>query len=389
MSAPDIHPVRSRADLKAFLALPWRIYADDPCWVPPIRSSLAHLLDPARHPFWHHARRELFLVRRQGLPVGRIVVLADDHHNRAHGSRDAAWGFFECERDQEAAAALFAAAARWARDEGMTLLRGPLNPSVNYEAGLLIQGFDRPPTLGFTYNPPYYHGLIVGAGMRKEKDLLAFRFGDDFTPPAWAADVIARLVAKGEFRIRTADKHCLADELRLINAIYNRCWAGNWGHVPMTEAEIAAACREVIHFVDPDLIAFIYHGDEPVGVSLVLPDVNPILRRLDGRGGLWALAFLRLYRREVVNLRGYILGVTEEYRRLGVPMVALDHLLRLLPAKPRYRAMELGWTLEDNDEINRIYEEARALPSRRFRIYAQRLDEAAVPPSGSEASSCT
>ena len=274
----------------------------------------------------------------------------------------------------ETAQALFDAAEKWCRQKGMNWFRGPLNPSVNYEIGLLIQGFDRPPTLGFTHNPFYYHELIRGCGLQKEKDVFAYMFSEDYQAPQWAVDLAEKLSAKGEIKIRQAVRKNLVAEVQLVNKIYNECWSGNWGYVPMTEKEILKVAHELYYFLDTDLIFFLYIDQEPIGVSLVLPDINPLFKRFRGWGGLWVLLMKYLHWSDVTGLRGYILGVKEKYRQMGAPMVAFHHLMKMLAKKDNYHYMELGWTLEDNDAINRLFEEGGATPSRRFRIYGKDLE---------------
>lgn len=371
-SPPRVVPVVTKTQLKAFIDLPWRIYQNDPNWVPPIKSDLAKLLTPGRHPFWEKAERALFLAYRNGEPVGRIAAILDHHYNTYHHALIGAWGFFECRRDPETALALFAAAENWVKEKGMNHFRGPLNPSINYEMGMLIQGFDMPPVLGFPHNPPYYHELAVQAGLSKEKDLLTYRFTNEFKPPRWLKDLAEKTYRSEEIVIRSADRSKLKSEVHLINAIYNECWADNWGSVPMTEAEIDQVVKEIIHFVDTDLTFFLYLKDEPVGVSLVLPDINPLLKRLDGRGGLMALIKKHLYWSEIIGLRGYILGIKKKYRQMGLPLAAYHHLMQIL-ARKQYRYLEFGWNLEDNQAINQLYEEAGGHPYRRFRVYMKNL----------------
>src|SRR4030042_68347 len=175
--------VEGGSEVKDFLALPWKIYAESPNWGPPLKKEVRRMLDPHRHPFWEFSEGILFLARRGSETVGRITGIIDRHYNEFHGEKMGIWGFFECTDDPEVAAALFAAVETWVRQKGMTFIRGPLNPSLNYEAGVLIEGFDYPPVLGMTYNPPYYPRLVESCGSIKEKDLLAFLVESPFQVP--------------------------------------------------------------------------------------------------------------------------------------------------------------------------------------------------------------
>jgi len=373
MSGIELIPVRSSAQLRAFIDLPWTLYRDYPLWVPPLRRDFARLLDPARHPFWQSAERELFLVRRGGTWLGRIAAIIDRAYNSFHGEAMGVWGFFECAHDPDAAAALFGATAEWAAGRGAVFLRGPLNPSTNYTAGLLIQGFDLPPALMMPYNPPYYLELVRHCGFRKEKDLLAYRLSRDFQPPAWALSFTERTAARAGVRLRLPDPRRLRDELRLMTRVYNRCWAGNWGFSPMSDAEVDDSARRLIRVFDPDLGFFLCRGDEPVGVGLLLPDLNPLLKRFDGRLGLAALVKSYLYRSEVQGLRFVLFGLAAPLRQIGVSFVALSYLLGLVERKRQFRYVELSWVLEDNEDVNAFFQQLELPPYKVYRLYRRDL----------------
>ncbi|MGZ6238017.1 MAG: acyl-CoA N-acyltransferase, partial [Syntrophales bacterium] len=189
----DIIAVERQSELKDFIDLPWRIYAEYPNWIPPLKEEVRRMLDPGGHPFWEFSERILFLARRGAETVGRIAGIIDRHYNRFHGEKMGIWGFFECTDDREAAAALFSSVEMWAREKGMTFMRGPLNPSTNYEAGLLIEGFVHAPVLMMTYNPPYYPGLVEWCGFTKEKDLMAFLIDGDYRLPEWMDRLAERI----------------------------------------------------------------------------------------------------------------------------------------------------------------------------------------------------
>src|SRR3990172_947996 len=221
MAGIEIVVVEGSSELKDFIDLPWNLYAEYPRGVPPLKKEVRRLLDPRRHPFWSSAERRLFLARRGSQAVGRIAGIIDRRYNEFHGEQMGIWGFFECADDPAAAAALFSAVETWARRKGMAFVRGPLNPSTNYEVGLLVEGFDYPPALMMTYNPPYYSRLVELCGFSKEKDLFAF-----------LSDGGMRDIQKG-----------------------------------------------VITCADPGLAFFIYYEDKPAAVCVIFPDISPMLKR--------------------------------------------------------------------------------------------------------------
>jgi hypothetical protein len=242
----------------------------------------------------------------------------------------------------------------------MTFLRGPLNPSINYEAGLLVDGFDDPPALMMTYNPPYYLRLAESSGFTKEKDLFSYLVNGDYRLPEWLDRLAERMAQKKGVHIRGFRLKDPASELALIRDIFNDCWSGNWGYVPLSDNETMEMGKYMVKIGDPDLAFFIYYEDDPAGICVILPDINPLLKRLNGRIGLSGLLKILLYRREINGLRGLLFGIKEKYRQMGLPLLAFRHLYEVVRKKEKYRYLELGWTLEDNESINFLVEEAGA-----------------------------
>jgi hypothetical protein len=373
MAGIDIITVESKAQLKDFIDLPWKVYAAYPKWVPPLKKEVSRLLDPARHPFWESAERVLFLARRDGRTVGRIAGIIDRAYNEFHNEQMGIWGFFECTDDPEAAAALFSSVETWVRQKGMTFLRGPLNPSTNYEVGLLIEGFDYLPALMMPYNPPYYLGLIESCGFAKEKDLLAFLIEGNYHLPDWMESLAARLTRKQSIRIRPMNPKDADAEFDILREIYNESWSKNWGFVPLSTHEIRDIQKNVMHFADPDLAFFIYYENEPAAVCVIFPDINPLLKRFNGKIGLMGLLKAILYRHEIKGTRLLIFGIREKYRQMGIPILAFHHIYKVARENKKYSSLELGWTLEDNEAINTLIEESGARAYKKYRIFRKPL----------------
>jgi hypothetical protein len=376
MAGIDIVVVEGKAALKEFINLPWSIYANYPNWVPPLKKEVERLLDTSKHPFWEFSERILFLARRGSETVGRIAGIVDGHYNQCHDEKMGIWGFFECADDPEAAAALFSRVEQWVTQKGMTFLRGPLNPSMNNETGLLIEGFQYPPVVGMTYNPPYYQRLIESCGFEKEKDLLAFLIDGEYRLPEWMDRLAERTANKKGVRIRHVDPKKMDAEFALIREIYNDSWSGNWGFVPLTENEMKEIQKNVKPFADPDLVFFIYYDDEPAAVCVIFPNVNPLLKRLNGSIGLMGIIKALLYRREITGLRLIMFGIKEKYRQLGLPMLAFQHIYEVARQKKGFKDLEMGWTLEDNESINFLTEETGAKRYKTYRIFRKPLGDA-------------
>jgi len=373
MAGIEIVAVEGGSELKDFIDLPWRIYADYPNWVPPLKKEVRRMLDPRRHPFWEFSERVLFLARRGSETVGRIAGIIDHHNNEFHNEKMGVWGFFECADDQEAASALFSSVETWVRQKGMTFLRGPLNPSMNNESGLLIEGFDYPPVVGMVYNPPYYLGLVESCGFTKEKDLLAFLIDGDYQLPEWMDRLAERIAKKKGIHIRHSNLKDPDFEFALVREIYNDSWTGNWGFVPLSENEMRDIQKSIMPFADQDLAFYIYYEDEPVAVCVIFPDINPLLKRLNGRIGLLGLLKFLMYRREIRGLRCLMFGVKEKFRQLGIPMLAFHHIYEIARKQKKYQYLEMGWTLEDNEAINSLVEETGAKSFKKYRIFRKSL----------------
>jgi hypothetical protein len=375
MSNPNqliIRPVSGKSDMKKFIELPWVVYEHDELWIPPLKPSVAKLLNQKKHPFWQFSEGEYFLAEKNGEVIGRIVALIDRNNNTFHQEKVGAWGFFECIQDPEAACGLFETAENWLRQRGMTAIRGPLNPSTNYEIGLLVEGFLKEPALMMTYNPSYYLELVYGAGYRKEKDLFSFRITRDYQVPDWIFELSERICKNNDITIRSPKKW-KRDDIRLLCNIYKECWADNWGFVPTTEKEEDELARDLLFLIEPELAFFVYYDKEPVGIGVLLPDFNPLLRHFNGNLGLSALYKKFKYQSEIKGLRGLLFGVKNDYRQLGLPLVSVQYVMNILNKIDKYEYAEMGWTLEDNEAINRLFNECGISPDKRYRIYRKEL----------------
>ena len=224
-----------------------------------------------------------------------------------------------------------------------------------------------------TYNPPYYPRLIEASGFVKEKDLFSFIIDGNYRLPEWLDRLAERVARKKGVTIRAFRLKDPVPELALVREIFNDCWSDNWGYVPLSDHEIREIGKSMVAIADQDLAFFIYYEDEPVGVCVVLPDVNPMLKRLNGSIGLSGLLKFLLYRREITNLRGLLFGVKEKYRQLGFPLLAFRYLFEVVRNKGHYRSLELGWTLEDNESINSLVEESGARIHKKYCIYRKSL----------------
>lgn len=365
----EIFPVETRQDMRKFVNLPWSIYPLNSNWVPPLKSDFRKLLNAKKHPFWEFSKRELFIAERGGRPVGRIAAIIDENYNDYHKEKMGIWGFFECFNDPDASKALFASAEEWVRSRGMEFIRGPLNPSTNYEVGLLVEGFEHLPTIMMPWNHPYYSALVQNSGYMKEKDLFTFRVYQTDPAGPRIERLGKRVLSKGHVTIRNISRKTYGSDIKLLARLYNQAWAENWGFVPMSDGEIEDLAVNLKRVLEQDLVFFTLYDGEPVGVVMVLPDMNPLLKQANGMMGLITGIKFLLRRKFTVGFRAAMGGVRKEFKRLGVPLVVFHHLDTLLRGHKQIQFLECGWNLEDNRDINELEIEMGAKKYSTYRIY--------------------
>ena len=367
-----IRSVSTRADLKRFIEYPYQKYRGHPHWVPPLLIGEWEHFNPKKNPFYEHARMDLFLAEEEGRIKGRIAAIDDALHNTTHGDNLAFFGFFEAET-QEVARALLSRVEAWARDLGRDTLRGPANPSMNDGAGFQIDAFDTDPYVMMPWNPPEYPAFVEGAGYAKVKDLYAWFFDHRKSGTERLHRLAERVRKRHKPHIRTPDlKRHFDDELSTVKGFYNNVWENNWGFVRYTDAEFDHLAAELKLIVDPDIIVFLELGGETAGLAIALPDINQVLKRMNGRLLPFGLVHFLNRKRTIGQARLPILGVTKEHRNKGLELVLIDEIVQRSLAKG-YMHGECSWILEDNLAMNRGIEAAGAELYKTYRMYQKAL----------------
>jgi hypothetical protein len=312
-----VSPVENDAALWEFLRLPWRIYQGDPYWVPPILSEQQKFLDPRRGAFFEFGEARYFLAYQDGRPVGRLSAHINRLHDQYHGPETGFFGFFESIQDQDVAAALFEAASDWLRERGKTSLVGPLNFCIYDEMGLLVEGFDSMPAMFQTHNPPYYEDLLTSLGFVKAMDWHAYKVTNR-NVDLEAMERRYNDIMRGQgidvvtYSPKALDR--LADE---IFHLFNEAWEPNWGHVPLTRRQFDDFLEMVKPCLRPGLAFGFFDGNRLAGFSIILPDLNPLVQKFNGRLTLWGKLRL-LYEakyRPVRKVRALVLGISRPYQR--------------------------------------------------------------------------
>lgn len=375
----SVEPVRSHRDMRLFLETPLLLHGDEPLYVPLPMFMEKDQLAPARNPFWKHAERGLFVALRANRPVGRIAAVIDHHLDAAAGQRVGVWGYFACEDNADVAQALFHAVEDWhgARSEGgAVFLRGPLNPSLNYTAGMLVEGFEHFPPFMNPWNPPYYPALAEACGMEKEQDLFFYRFSRLDNVSVCHQELDKDFTRNTGFRLRRSTKATYDDDMRLLADLYTRCWSGNWGFTPISAEEMRYSWLVMRHLPTVAELIFLEQRGEAVGMILFGADLGQILKRLNGRLSLAALWHFMRGLRSIRRVRMFMFGIAPECRRGIATFQLLYGAVKLFADTAQLDYMDAGWILEENANINHICERLQGERLTRARVYRRTCSRA-------------
>lgn len=365
-----VQPIQSWRDRRAFLEYPRRRYRGDPLWVPPLRRDQEQLLGFRPHPFYEQNEIQCFLARRGGEVCGRIAAVHNRGHNEFHQEHRGFFGFFECDDDLQAAQALMDAARHWLAQRGLHCVRGPVSPSTNYSAGILVDGFDSPPTFLLPYNPPYYAALIEGCGFRKTQDLYAYRGSRDMLPAIQnkTEPMAQEIIRRYGLRLRPLDRSRFRGDVMEFLSVFNRSALRHWCFVPLSPAEIEHLAQGLSWLLVPEMTVAAEMDGKMVGVALALPDYNPCIRRIGGR--LFPFGFLRLLsaKRRITKYRIMTANVLPEYQLLGLGLVLLRAMVS--PALARgVDEVEFSWVAESNSLSRGALEKGGAQRIKTYRVY--------------------
>ena len=379
----SIRPINSKADRKKFIDLPFRLYKDDPNWVPPLKGEALGLITPEKNGWFSHAEAQLFLAERGDRVVGRISAHIDTlaltmPAAQGFGPGCGQFGLLDAE-DENTAKALINAAEGWLRNKGMTRVLGPISMSIWEEPGLLIQGYDHPPTIMMGHAKPEYRGWIEGAGYTPAKTLYTYDLDitQEFPP------IVNRIIQSGEknprIRIREVDKSKFDEEAAIILHILNDAWADNWGFVPLTRPEIADVGVKLKPIVFNDLIRIAELDGKPVAFMITLPDLNEVIKPLNGNllpfG--WAKLLLWLRKPKARTMRVPLMGVLKELqasRMAGqLAFMMIEYIRRAAVSRYGSTRGEIGWVLDDNQGMNAIAETIQSKINKTYVIYQKTL----------------
>lgn len=371
----QVKKVAGKSALNDFIRLLWPLYQDDPKWVPPLFLERRMQLSPS-NPYFEHAKYCSWIAFRNGNPVGRISAQIDELYLEHHQNATGFFGMLEAEDNALTFQTLLETAEAWLRKRGMQRISGPFNLSINQELGLLVNGFDTPPSVMMGHARPYYGHRIEENGYRREKDLLAYLIESNLAK----FDKIRSIATKTKSRVhtRSLQKSNFSKELQIIRDIFNDAWSANWGFIPFTDAEFEQLGKDLKFIVKEELVSIAEVNGEPAAFLVVLPNINEVIGDLDGRllpfG--WMKMLWRLKVKYPKTARIPLMGVRRRYHDslLGAALAFAVIAAVLVPAiRFGINAMELSWILEDNTAMRNIIESIGGRVYKTYRIYHKKL----------------
>lgn len=336
--------------MQLFERMPERLHRNDPFFVPPYPGSITKMFK-ADSPYQRHGSLTPFIAYKEGQPVGRICAVVNQAHNDYYKDNFGFFGFFDFTNDVEVAKALLDAAEKCLKEQGRTQMRGPYNPTVNDEVGLLVEGFDSIPKVMMPYNPPYYIDVYEKLGLQPARTLFAFRIEREDEAPARILKICERVKRTTGLTLRRINMKKLDDEILIIHKLYNQTLDRNWGFVPITLEDLRYAANDLKAILDPSLVLIAEKDGVPAGFSMCIPNINEFMfAARKWPNALRPLKFLwKLFTSRPTEARLAVLGVAPEFRGKGV--AALFYAETMLTGGKRYKSGELSWVEENNEEI--------------------------------------
>ena len=371
--AIEIKQVVNRNDLSRFIEFPYRLYRNEPTWVPPLRMTQQTLFNP-NHLFWRKNPHRFFLAIKNGNPVGRIAAFINHEHNNFHKSQLGFFGFLESENDESIFALLLASAESFIKQNNCSEINGPFNPSLHYELGTLINGFEKPPYFMLTHNFNYYDPMIVRAGYSKLKDFYCYKFeSSQYKPTEKMTRVNAYLKQKFNVRIRQGNKDSFDKELEIFYSIYNDAFSGHWGFTPIDKQEFIHLAKDLKAIVDTRFILIAEINKEPVAFVLCLPNLNEVLINIhNGKLFPWGIFKLWAGIPRIKTLRVITAAVKSSYDHLGLGALLYPELIKQA-LEHNFKESELSWIAEGNTKMISVAEDLGAVNYKTYRVYSKSL----------------
>ncbi len=378
MFTTTVRPVSGKADKLTFLNVANAVYKNDPSWITPLYLERLEHLDPKKNPYFKHADVQLFVAERNGVPVGRISAQVCHLHLERYQDATGQFGFIDAVDDREVFAALLSTAESWLKSKGMRNVRGPFNFSINDEMGLLIDGFDTPPSLFMGHARPYFQGHIEGLGFRKAKDVLAYDYKLNTPIPPLIDRAYKRAEKAAKISVRPLDKKKIDSEMRIVMSIFNDAWSNNWGYVPFTEDELKMLATNLKMLVTGEFVSIASVDGEPAAMAVTLPNINEWIAGMNGKilPFNWARLIPKVIAKKPRSVRLPLMGVVKKYHDSTIGSALAFGVIMALRNYHIARGVEqaeFSWILEDNKGMRNIIETAGAKAYKTYRIYEKAI----------------
>jgi len=363
---------KNKKELNVFLKFPWKIYKNDPHWVPPLLFDLKNRFKP-KFSFFEFGEIQLFMAQENGEFVGRIAAIKNDMYNKVHEDKTGFFGYFECIDNQAVANSLFDTAKEWLIGKGLTIMHGPASPSSNHDYGLLVEGFDDSPRLMTTYNPKYYIPLVENYGLKKTMGLLAYKMKKENVMDNEKMKRVAEIAkTRYNLNVRPINMKKVREEVQHIKNIWNEAWVHNYGFVPLTNKEIDELADDIRPIAEPSLILFGEIDNKVIGVAVAVLDFNHVFKQMNGR--LLPFNFLKVFtkKKEIKWMRIIVLGILPKYQRKGIDAAFYKTIIEN-GFKLNIDYAEASWILEDNEMMKRGMEVVNGEIYKRYNIYEKTL----------------
>jgi GNAT superfamily N-acetyltransferase len=371
-----VQAIDQKKDIARFIDFVYDLYEGDPNFVPELFIAQRDHMDPKKNPFFDTAKAQLFLAIDEGKVVGRIAAVRDDNLIEFTKEPVGVFGFFDVVNDYKVAEALLNTAVDWLKKEKLSILEGPYNFSINHACGLLIDGFDRPPTVMMTYNKPYYLTFLERYGLQKKMDLLAYDL-DSKNFPARLQHSVAMIedrLKRNGISVRKISLKNFENDVKSTVHVYNQAWSKNLGYTPMSEKEFLHAAKDMKMIMDPELVLLAEKDGQVIGFSLTIPDINEVQIKIK-RGRLLPFGIFKLLlnKSKIKKVRIVALGVLEEYRKLGLDAYFYTRAFQYVQKHPVLESGEASWILENNPEMNQAIIKMGGVVTKKYRLYRKAI----------------
>ena len=375
----SVSAVDSIRDRKRFVDFQYDLYRGNPHWIPPLRRDVYKALNPRKNAFFEHGDIRLFLAKdASGRIVGRIAGIINGMHLQKYDDSNGFFGFFETVDDYEVARALLDAVRDWLRLTGLKGVRGPTNPTMNDTAGLLVDGFDREPSVLMPYNASFYEDFLERYGFKRAMTMWAYYIHKKYVDTGKlrrGAEIVKK--RNPGLKLRNIDMGRFAEESKAILHIYNDAWSRNWGHVPMTETEFAQLAKEMKQIIDPRIVYVLEDNGRPVAFSISIPNINQLLKRVnDGRLVPLGLPKMLAYANfgGLYEVRTPLMGILREYQGRGLDAILNLAIIEEGPIHG-YDASEMSWVLDSNKVLRNALESFGAVVDKEYAMMEMHFAE--------------